>query len=100
MFFNTKDSMSVEETSNVICRISCSAYPKKYIGKTCRNHISRLDKHGTKVDQTMNQHLSSYSAFNDNINFSYLHSLMQLLIPPLLAKNYTFIISLLATLKF
>ena len=67
MFCNTKDSISVEQTSNVIYGITCPGCFQKYVGKIDRNLITRLDEHGTKVDQPMYQHLSNCSAFNDHI---------------------------------
>ena len=67
MFCNTKDSISAEQKSNVIYGITCPACFQKYVGKTDRNLITRLDEHGTKVDQPMYQHLSNCSAFNDHI---------------------------------
>ena len=79
MFCNTKDNISVEQKSNVIYRITCPGCIHKYVGKTDRNLITRLDEHG-----------SNCSALNDHI-LCYLHFQMQLLIPPSLTKNYTFI---------
>ena len=96
IFFNIKDSISVEQTFNVICRITCPGYFQKYVGKTHQNLVTRLEKDDTKVDQPMYQHLSNYSAFNDHIML--LHFQTQLLIAPL-AKPHTFIMRLLITLK-
>ena len=67
MFCKTKDNISVEQKSNVIYRITCPGCFQKYVGKTNRNLITRLDKHSAKVDQPMYQHLSNCSAFNDHI---------------------------------
>ena len=67
MFCNTKDSISVEQKSNVIYRITCPGCFQIYVGKIDRNLMTRLDKHGTKVEQPMYQHLSNCSAFNDHI---------------------------------
>ena len=50
MFCNTKDSISAEQKSNVIYWITCPTCFQKYVGKTDRNLITRLDEHGTKVD--------------------------------------------------
>ena len=66
MFCNTKESISVEEKSNVIDRIACPGCFQKYVGKTDWNLITKLDEHGTKVDQPMYQHLSNCSPFNDH----------------------------------
>ena len=67
MFCNTKDSISAEQKSNVIYGITCPGCFQKYVVKTDRNLIIRLDEHGAKVDQPMYQHLSNCSAFNDHI---------------------------------
>ena len=67
MFCNTKDNISVEQKSSVIYRITCPGCFQKYVGKTDRNLITRLDEHSTKVDQPMYQHLSNCCAFNDHI---------------------------------
>ena len=67
MFCNTKDSISVEQKSNVIYRITCPGCFQIYVGKIDRNLMTRLDKHGKKVEQPMYQHLSNCSAFNDHI---------------------------------
>ena len=53
MFCNTKDNISAEQKSNVIYGITCPGCFKKYIGKTDRNLITRLDEHDAKVDQPM-----------------------------------------------
>ena len=67
MFCNPKDSISEEQKSNVIYRITSPGCFQKYVGKTDRNLITRLDKHGTKVDQPIYQLLSNCNAFNDHI---------------------------------
>ena len=67
MFCNTKDSISAEQKSNAIYRITCPGCFQKYVIKTDRNLIIKLDEHGTKVDQPRYQHLSNCSAFNDHI---------------------------------
>ena len=67
MFCNTKDNISVKQKSNVTYRITCPGCFQKYIGITDQNLITRLDEHGTKVDQPVYQHLSNCCAFNDLI---------------------------------
>ena len=67
MFCNTKDSISAEQKSNFIYGITCLGCFQKYVGKTDKNLITRLDEHGTKIDQPMFQHLSNCSALNDHI---------------------------------
>ena len=68
MFCNTKDSISIDQKANVIYKITCPGCFKQYIGKTDRNFITRLNEHGSKVEQPMYQHLSNCSAFNDILN--------------------------------
>ena len=67
MFCNTKDVISAEQKSSVIYRITCPDCFQKYVDKIDRHLTTRLDEHDTKVDQTMYQHLSNCSAFNDHI---------------------------------
>ena len=67
MFCNTIDSISVEQKSNVMYRITCPGCFQKHVDKTNRNFITKLDKHGTKVGQPIYQLLSNCSAFNDYI---------------------------------
>ena len=46
IFFDIKDSIFVEQKSNVIYRITCSGYFQKCVDKTDRNLITTLDEHG------------------------------------------------------
>ena len=89
MFCNTKGSIPAEQKSNVIYRITCPGCFQKYVGKTDRNLITRLNEHGTKSDQRMYQHL--IIVVHLMTMSCYLHFQKQLRIPPLSAKNYTFI---------
>ena len=50
-----------------IPRIACPGCFQKYVGKTDSNPVTRLDEHGTKFDQPIYQHLSNFSALNDQI---------------------------------
>ena len=50
VFFNTKDSISVEQKSNVIYKITRPCCFQKYVGKTDRILITRLDEHGSNVE--------------------------------------------------
>ena len=51
MFCNTKDSVSVKEKCNAFYMNTCPGCFQKYVDKTDRNLINRLDEHGTKVSQ-------------------------------------------------
>ena len=50
-FSNLKDSISAEQKSNVIYRITCPGCFQKYVGKSNRNLFTRFDEHGKKVHQ-------------------------------------------------
>ena len=67
MFCNTKDSISVEQKSNIFYKITFPGCFQKYVGKTERNVITRPDEHGTKVDQPMYQKFGNFGAFIDHI---------------------------------
>ena len=60
LFYDTTYPIQLEK-KNVIYRITCLGCFNKFIGKTGRNLITRLDKHCTKPEQTMYQHLSKYA---------------------------------------
>ena len=63
----SKGSITGEQKSNVIYRIRCPCSSQKFVGKTYGKLITRLDEHGTIVDQPIYQHLNNCSAFNDHI---------------------------------
>ena len=67
MFCNAKDSISVEQKSNVFYKITFPGCFQKYVGKTERNVITRPDEHGTNVDQPMYQEFNNFGAFIDHI---------------------------------
>ena len=67
MFCNTKDSISVEQKSNVFYKITFPGCFQKYVGKTERNVITRPDEHGTNVDQPMYKEFNNFGAFIDHI---------------------------------
>ena len=82
IFCNIKDSISVKQTTNIICRITCPGCFQKYVGKTHQNLVTRLQEDGTKVDQPMYQHIHNFSAFKGHI---------MLLTPPDTATNSTIV---------
>ena len=49
-FCSNKDHIQFQQKANVIHRITCSGCYSKYIEKTDRNIITRLDEHRTKPD--------------------------------------------------
>ena len=89
IFCNTNYNISAEQKSNAIYRIACPGCFQKYVGKTDSNPVTRLDEHGTKFDQPMYQHLSNFSALNDQIMlFALLDAATD---NTMSAKSYTFI---------
>ena len=69
MFCCNKDHIQFQQKANVIYRITCSGCYSKYIGKTDRNIITRLDEHGTKPDQLMYQQLTNCAQFAEYLKF-------------------------------
>ena len=63
MFCSNKDHIQFQTKANVVDRITCPGCYNKYIGKTGRNIITRMDQHGTKPDQPMYQHLTNCAQF-------------------------------------
>ena len=69
MFCSNKGQIQFQQKANVISRITCPVCYNKYIGKTDRNIITRLDENGTKPDQQMYQHLTNCAQFAGNLKF-------------------------------
>ena len=69
MFCSSKDQIQFQQKDNVIYRITCPGCFNKYIGKTDRNIIMRMDEHGTKPDWPMYQHLTNCAGFEENLRF-------------------------------
>ena len=69
MFCSNKDHIQIQQKANVIYRITCPDCYNKYIGKTDRNIITRLDEHGTKPDQPMHLHLTNCVQFAEYLKF-------------------------------
>ena len=63
MFCSNTDQIQFQQKANVIHRITCSGCYNKYIEKLTRNIITRMDKHGTKPDQSMYQHVTNCAQF-------------------------------------
>ena len=63
MFCSNKDHIQFQQKANVVYRIACPGCYNKYIGKTGRNIITRMDEHGTKPDHPMYQHLTNWAEF-------------------------------------
>ena len=69
MFSIIKDHVQFQPKASVVCRITCPGSYNKYIGKTNRNIITRMDEHGTKPDQPMYQHLTNCAQFAEYLKF-------------------------------
>ena len=63
MFCSNKDHIQLQQKANIIYRITYSGCCNKYIGKTDRNIITRLDEHVTEPDQPMYQHVTNCAQF-------------------------------------
>ena len=62
---SNKDKIPIEQRANVIYEVQCPGCGEKYIGKTDRCLLIRMEEHGTRVDQPMFRHLTSCAAFID-----------------------------------
>ena len=63
MFCNNKDHIQFQQKANVVYKITSPGCYNKYNGKTDQNIITRMDKHGTKPDLPMHQHLTNCDKF-------------------------------------
>ena len=65
--------MEVILTKNLILKLNsllnCPVCYNKYIGKTDRNIITRMDKHRTEPEQPMYQHYKNCAQFAEYLNF-------------------------------
>ena len=69
MFCSNKDRLPQNEKANVVYLFSCPGCSKKYIGKTERNLITRLDEHAKgNNDSAIHQHLNSCSYYGELLN--------------------------------
>ena len=69
MFCSNKDHIPFQQKANIVYRITCPGCYNKYIGKTGRNIITRMDEHGTKPDHPMYQHLTNCAWFAEYLKF-------------------------------
>ena len=65
---STKDKIPVEQRSDVIYQITCPGCGGKYIGKTNRCLIIRMNEQGSKFDQPMYKHLSNCEEFKHYVS--------------------------------
>ena len=71
MFCSNKDRLDPIKKANVVYCFTCPGCAKKYIGKTERNLITRVEEHarGKKVDDSaIHSHLESCTNFNEYLN--------------------------------
>ena len=74
-FCNFKDKVPHEQRNNIVYRIRCPGCGGKYIGKTERCLISRMNEHGTRDTEPMFKHLSKCEMFKETCNLYALPSL-------------------------
>ena len=74
-YCNVKDKVPHEQRNNIIYRITCPGCGGKYIGKTERCLISRMNEHGTRDTEPMFKHLSECEMFKETCNLYALPSL-------------------------
>ena len=74
-YCNVKDKVPHEQRDNIVYRIRCPGCGGKYIGKTERCLISRMNEHGTRDTEPMFKHLSECVMFKETCNLYALPSL-------------------------
>ena len=68
MFCSNKDKIEKIKKANVVYLFTCPGCSQKYIGKTERNLITRLDEHARgHQDSAIHQHLGSCSYYNEYV---------------------------------
>ena len=73
-YCNVKDKVCHEQRNNIIYRITCPGCGKKYIGKTERCLISRMNEHGKQENEPMFKHLSECEMLKETCNLCALSS--------------------------
>ena len=74
-YCNFKDKVPHEQRNNIVYRIRCPGCGGKYIGKTERCLISRMNEHGTRDTEPMFKHLSECEMFKETCTLYALPSL-------------------------
>ena len=69
MYCPTKDRIPILQKANLIYELTCPGCDGKYVGKTDRNLDTRLEEHGSRLDQPMNIHLRNCSDFHELMSF-------------------------------
>ena len=67
-YCNVKDKVPYEQRNNIIYRIRCPGCGGKYITKTERCPISRINEHRTRDTQALFKHLSEWEMFKETCN--------------------------------
>ena len=67
-YCNVKDKVPQEQKNNIIYRIACPGCGEKYIGKTERCIISRMNEYGKWENEPMLKHLSECEMFKETGN--------------------------------
>ena len=69
MFCSNKDRIDDDKKANVVYLFSCPGCSKKYIGKTERNLITRMEEHAKgNSDSAIHLHLESCFLYNEYLN--------------------------------
>ena len=74
-YCNVNDKVPHEQRNTIIYRITCPGCDEKYIGKTERCLISRMNEHGTRNTEPIFKHLSECQMFKETCNLYALPSL-------------------------
>ena len=69
MFCSSKDFVQFQQKANVVYKITWPGCFNKYIGKTDKYTIARIDEHGTEPNQPVHQHLTSCTKFEEYLWF-------------------------------
>ena len=67
-YCNVKDKVPHEQRNNIIYGITCPGCGEKYIGKTERCLISRMNEHGKRENEPMFKNLSECEMFKETCN--------------------------------
>ena len=63
MFCSAKDNIPIHQKANFIYKVTCPGCSEDYVRKTDRNLVTRLNKHASREDKPMYQHLSKCEHF-------------------------------------
>ena len=67
--FSNKDHIQFKQKANGVYKTTCPGCYKKYIGRTGRNIITRMDEHDQPANQPMYQHLENCAQYAEYLQF-------------------------------